>query len=547
MIYSWGLVEGGQKKLKTLVRHQDVCAFRPHYGNLAIQLLTTNKAPLLLMSATCRPEAITAIKKNLKLLDEHIDVLYGELTRPEIRIIRIPMESSIQSSEDVLKVYGPKAYTPDDQMVPSLIYSGTRARTLQVLEVLDRARGTTNDHLNPHDSFARRYHACTGELDKKDTIEDFAGGKVPVLSCTLALGMGQNWKLVRQVVHIGRGDPSLICQMVGQCGRDGRPGLAVLFVESNRPKGKNSVADFVPGQKQSDKDRMDALAVTPVCLRIAFSMDNLIGYIPLDFNDPQYQAEKHREQLKGFAVCMCSNCMEYVGTTLVQNLRYLNKVNFTDYVLNRYALTAEATRETKRKYTTTKNGPITNKKDRVKLEPLKGLLQETFNNFYRAKFGQGGPVVPSNLFGDGEVKSIIDYFGQIETEADLRRVIKGQAVVGQLGVLMKVIQEFRLGITRRINAAKQIVLVTAVSDEGPVGGNVTESTSEPNQPTPAKRPRKNAVTPESLRQRAEADAEKQRIKVKNLADKRKEKETKEKQAAWQAEIRSEVKKIHGLP
>ncbi|KAI7944924.1 hypothetical protein MJO28_010619 [Puccinia striiformis f. sp. tritici] len=286
------------------------------------------------------------------------------------------MESSIQSSKDALKVYGPKAYTPGNQMVPSVICSRTWAHTLQVLEVLDQARETTNNHLNPHNLFALRYHACTGELDKKDAIEDFTGGKVPVLSCTLALGMGKNWNLVRQVVHIGCGDSSLICQMVGQCSRDGQPGLAVLFVESNGPKGKNSVADFVPGQKQSDKDWMEALAVTPVCLHIAFSMDSIIGYIPLDFNDPQYQAEKHREQLKGFAVCMCSNCMEYVSATLVQNLRYLYKVKFTDYILNRYELTAEATRETKRKYTTTQNGPITNKQNCIKLEPLKGLLQE---------------------------------------------------------------------------------------------------------------------------------------------------------------------------
>ncbi|POV99174.1 hypothetical protein PSHT_13656 [Puccinia striiformis] len=103
---------------------------------------------------------------------------------------------------------------------------------------------------------------------------------------------------------------------------------------------------------------------------------------------------------------------------------------------------------------------------------------------------------------------------------------------------MKSIQEFKLEITRRINTAKQMVAVTAVSDEGPVGGHVTESTSEPNQPTPAKHPWKNAVTPESLRKGEEADAEKQRIKVKKLADKRKIQEMKEKQATWQAEIRN---------
>jgi superfamily II DNA helicase RecQ len=164
------------------------------------------------------------------------------------------MKCSIQSCDNLLQIYGAQSITPNDQMVPSLIYSGTRVRTLQVLEVLDQARETLNKNKDPQNTFARRFHACTGDDDKTDVINDFAAGKVPVLSCTLALGMGQNWKLVRQIVHIGRGNPSLVCQMVGRCEQDGRPGLALLFVESNRPKGKNSLADFPPRHIQSNED-----------------------------------------------------------------------------------------------------------------------------------------------------------------------------------------------------------------------------------------------------------------------------------------------------
>jgi superfamily II DNA helicase RecQ len=93
----------------------------------------------------------------------------------------------------------------------------------------------------------------------------------------MALGLGQNWTRVRSVVHMGRGDPSAICQMIGRCGRDGKPGLAILFVEKTRTNGKNSIAQFKAGNggEQSDDDRMDALAVTPVCLRIAFAVNNL--------------------------------------------------------------------------------------------------------------------------------------------------------------------------------------------------------------------------------------------------------------------------------
>jgi superfamily II DNA helicase RecQ len=78
------------------------------------------------------------------------------------------------------------------------------------------------------------------------------------------------------VVHMGRGDPANISQMIGRCGRDRQPGLAILFVEKNRKHGKNLVEQFP--SKPVNKDRMDALAVTPVCLRIAFSLDNLLVF-----------------------------------------------------------------------------------------------------------------------------------------------------------------------------------------------------------------------------------------------------------------------------
>ena len=104
---------------------------------------------------------------------------------------------------------------------------------------------------------------------------DFSRGIFPIISATMALGLGQNWKRVRSVIHMGRGDPASVCQMLGRCGRDGHHGLAIMFVEPNRKNGKNSITDFKNPEFQDDDDRMDALAITPVCLRISFSLDNL--------------------------------------------------------------------------------------------------------------------------------------------------------------------------------------------------------------------------------------------------------------------------------
>jgi superfamily II DNA helicase RecQ len=155
-----------------------------------------------------------------------------------------------------------------------LIYSGTRRKTGKVLEVLAAARGTPDDASNTRSKLARQYHSCTGENDKTLCVEDFGNKRFPVVSCTMALGMGQNWKRIQSVITMGRADPSATCQMIGQCGRDGKLGLAIIFVEKNQFGGKNNLSAFEEGGSQDDNDRMDALALTPVCLRIALAIDN---------------------------------------------------------------------------------------------------------------------------------------------------------------------------------------------------------------------------------------------------------------------------------
>jgi hypothetical protein len=107
------------------------------------------------------------------------------------------------------------------------------------------------------------------------------------------------------------------------------------------------------------------------------------------------------------------------------------------------ALTAEETIATKQKYTTSQKGPTTNKQDRALLQPLKSILLQTFSKFFVDKYGQHVSVVPSDFFGEIEVKAIINYFGNFHNEANLRGVIKGEKVGGQLVVLMKAIEAFQ--------------------------------------------------------------------------------------------------------
>ncbi|KAH9472135.1 hypothetical protein Pst134EA_002760 [Puccinia striiformis f. sp. tritici] len=118
--------------------------------------------------------------------------------------------------------------------------------------------------------------------------------------------------------------------MIGGCGRDGQPGLAIMFVEPKRRSGLNTLEAIAKADRTTDDVQMDSLAITPVCLRIAFSIDNLHGYIPMNCDDLNYLHEQNREIDKGFPLCRCSNCAPEEAALLRANMMKLKVSNFED-------------------------------------------------------------------------------------------------------------------------------------------------------------------------------------------------------------------------
>ncbi|POV94560.1 hypothetical protein PSTT_16782 [Puccinia striiformis] len=295
MIFLWGLVASRQSKnMSVFTRHEDRAVFRIAYGNIGTRLMSTNHVPVLMLSATCRPIAVDSIIKNLMLQPWEVTMLNGELTRPEIQFIQVQMKSTLKSCDDLLRVFAPHTIVPANKTVPTIIYSGTRNATFQVMKVVNEAHLTRKHEYDPVDGFIRRYHSCTGDEDKEANMADYADAKFPIMSSTMALGLGQNLKRVRCVIHMGRGDPASIAQMVGRCGRDGKPGLALFF--------------------------MEATPVGGTCIRVSFAMDSKNGYVPLSVDDPNYRLEQARELHVGLPPCDCSICMPLHAQAILRAL-----------------------------------------------------------------------------------------------------------------------------------------------------------------------------------------------------------------------------------
>ncbi|KAH9447418.1 hypothetical protein Pst134EA_029457 [Puccinia striiformis f. sp. tritici] len=441
MVYLWGLVVSKQSKtLIIFVRLEDQGIFRVAYGHIGTCLMATNNIPVLLLTATCRPEAVSSITTSLMLQPSDLNMIDGELTRPEIRFIRIYMDSTLSSCDDLLRLFAPHSFTPADQAVPMIIYSGTRNRTFQVMKVVNEARKTKTHEYDPHDRFIRRYHSVTGDQEKARALEDFGNADVPVISATMALGLGQNLKRVRCVEHMGRGDPSAIVQMVGRCGRDGRPGLGLLFMERTRKNGKNKVSDFEEGKGQNNDDRMDALAVTPCCLRKVMTLDNKVGYIPLSDDDTNIHTERAREDSLGFSKCDCSTCMPAEAEALIKGFQQLTASNFDRGLKNPFSMSKDPTvviltrKRDKQAHKGTCRYPLA-----VARELVQHLIYQ-FDEFYYNLLSTRAEFPPGVFFGLTQAETIVASIDQVRAGDDhdtslMEGLIGGEEFDGQMECL----------------------------------------------------------------------------------------------------------------
>lgn len=162
-------------------------------------------------------------------------MIEGELVQPELSFIRIYLNQTLDSAEDLNLIIAQKSVVANEDLPPMIIHSGTKRGARDAIEVVRKAQGQPANASNVNRKCIRRYDSVTSKNDEVKDAREYREGKYSIISATSAIGLGKNWTRVKIVVIMGDMEPSDSNQMAGTAGRGNPDGLVVLFVHSNVP------------------------------------------------------------------------------------------------------------------------------------------------------------------------------------------------------------------------------------------------------------------------------------------------------------------------
>jgi len=180
--------------------------FRPDYLNIG-SLRELVDAPVIALTATATPQVAEDIMERLKFSEKCL--LKSGFERPNLSYI-------VRNCEDKL---GQLLSVCSNVAGTGIVYVRSRKKTEELVAFLT-ANGVSS-------SF---YHAGLGPDSRTDRQQKWKSGKIRIMVCTNAFGMGIDKPDVRFVVHFDVPDsPEAYFQEAGRGGRDGKRSFAVLL------------------------------------------------------------------------------------------------------------------------------------------------------------------------------------------------------------------------------------------------------------------------------------------------------------------------------
>ncbi len=184
--------------------------FRPEYLDIA-QLRQRVDAPVIALTATATPLVAQDIMEKLNFKEKLL--LKSGFERPNLSYIVRHCEDKSGKLLDICNsVRG-----------TGIVYVRSRKKSEELAAFL-RSQGVSSAF----------YHAGLDALSRSLRQEEWKSGKIRIMVCTNAFGMGIDKADVRAVVHYDLPEsPEAYFQEAGRAGRDGKPAFAVLLHSSS--------------------------------------------------------------------------------------------------------------------------------------------------------------------------------------------------------------------------------------------------------------------------------------------------------------------------
>ena len=305
--------------------------FRPDYLYAARFIREFSKEqnqelpPICCFTATAKKSVIEEIGTHFhEVLDKDLRIYEGGVERENLSFEVIPVSSAekLEKTQEIID----EQLNATEEPAGIIVYAATRNATEEI-----------RDFLHHQGMLAEAFHAGVDAKEKREIMEAFVAGQIPVICATNAFGMGIDKENIRLVLHFEMpGSLENYIQEAGRAGRDLKPARCILLYDpqdANKQFGigalsevnRKEIARILRALRRKKQNQYGEIVVTSDELLRDDDLADMHSLKP-DFRDTKVKAAIAWLERAGFLQRNQNLTEIFQGKPLVESLEDAEKV-----------------------------------------------------------------------------------------------------------------------------------------------------------------------------------------------------------------------------